>query len=369
MARILIVEDEPDIALGLQQDLQLEGYDVEVVGDGQSAVDRAGNGAIDLILLDVMLPRKDGLTVCRELRRSGMQTPIIVLTARGHEAEKVEGLDVGADDYLTKPFSPIELRARIRSILRHRKEWLGEGVRLDRELRTAAQVQQRFFPQTRPPAATLDYVGFCHPATFVGGDYFDYLDLPDDQLGLVVADVAGKGAPAALLMASLHACIRAHAPQHGRHCEEVARLVNDILHQATDAGRYATLFYGVYDRTTRVLRYVNAGHPPAMISRGDVVLQLGSDCGPVGLFETLAPVSRSVQLQPGDRFVIYSDGLTEAMDDANVEFGATRVSRLLLESRARSAADIRDALLAELRAHTNGCPQSDDVTVIAGVVR
>lgn len=118
MSRILIVEDDPDIALGLQQDLRLEGYEVEVVGDGQSAIDRAETGSFDLILLDVMLPGKDGFAVCRELRRSGLQTPIIVLTARSHEAEKVLGLELGADDYVTKPFSPMELRARIKAALR-----------------------------------------------------------------------------------------------------------------------------------------------------------------------------------------------------------------------------------------------------------
>jgi two-component system alkaline phosphatase synthesis response regulator PhoP len=118
MERILIVEDDPDIALGLQHDLRLEGYDVQVVGDGQQALDRAGTGAFDLVLLDVMLPGKDGFAVCRELRRSGQRMPIIVLTARSHEAEKVLGLELGADDYVTKPFSPMELRARIKAALR-----------------------------------------------------------------------------------------------------------------------------------------------------------------------------------------------------------------------------------------------------------
>jgi two-component system alkaline phosphatase synthesis response regulator PhoP len=118
MARILIVEDEPDIALGLQQDLLLEGYEVEVVGDGEQALERAGHGAVDLILLDLMLPQKDGFAVCRELRRAGRRMPIIVLTARAHEAEKVLGFELGADDYVTKPFSPMELRARIKAALR-----------------------------------------------------------------------------------------------------------------------------------------------------------------------------------------------------------------------------------------------------------
>jgi len=118
MAKILVVEDEPAIALGLKNDLKLEGYSVEVAGDGETALRRAGREAFDLILLDLMLPRKDGLAVCRELRHAGIRTPIIMLTAKAQEAEKVLGLDLGADDYVTKPFSPLELRARVKAILR-----------------------------------------------------------------------------------------------------------------------------------------------------------------------------------------------------------------------------------------------------------
>ncbi|MBP1689200.1 MAG: phoP 5, partial [Deltaproteobacteria bacterium] len=118
MARILIVEDEPDIALGLELDLRNEGYEVEVVGDGEQASRRAREPGWDLILLDVMLPRLDGFEVCRELRRAKVRTPVLMLTAKVHEAEKVMGLDMGADDYVTKPFSPRELRARIRALLR-----------------------------------------------------------------------------------------------------------------------------------------------------------------------------------------------------------------------------------------------------------
>jgi two-component system alkaline phosphatase synthesis response regulator PhoP len=118
MARILIVEDEPDIALGLQLDLRDEGYDVEVACDGEEGSRRAREPGWDLILLDVMLPLKDGFEVCRELRRSKIRTPVLMLTAKAQEAEKVMGLDMGADDYVTKPFSPRELRARIRALLR-----------------------------------------------------------------------------------------------------------------------------------------------------------------------------------------------------------------------------------------------------------
>lgn len=118
MIRILVVEDEPGIALGLRNDLALEGYAVEVAGDGETAVEHGRLGGFDLILLDVMLPRKDGYTVCRELRRAGVKTPLIMLTARVQEAEKILGLELGADDYVTKPFSPLELCARIKAVLR-----------------------------------------------------------------------------------------------------------------------------------------------------------------------------------------------------------------------------------------------------------
>jgi len=118
MANILVVEDERNIALVLEDDLKLEGYEVEVAGDGETAIERARDGAFDLILLDVMLPRKNGFAVCRELRRAGLRTPIILLTAKSQEAEKVLGLELGADDYVTKPFSPKELAARVRAVLR-----------------------------------------------------------------------------------------------------------------------------------------------------------------------------------------------------------------------------------------------------------
>jgi DNA-binding response OmpR family regulator len=118
VTKVLVVEDEPGIALGLRNDLTLEGYAVEVAGDGETASQRARDASFDLIVLDVMLPKKDGFAVCRDLRRAGVKTPVILLTARAQEAEKVLGLELGADDYVTKPFSPLELCARIKAVLR-----------------------------------------------------------------------------------------------------------------------------------------------------------------------------------------------------------------------------------------------------------
>jgi len=118
MARILVVEDEPSLALGLQEDLSIEGYEVEVARDGEAALQRALAGSFDLIVLDVMLPKRDGFEVCRQLRREGARVPILMLTAKTQESDKVLGLEIGADDYVTKPFSGRELRARIKALLR-----------------------------------------------------------------------------------------------------------------------------------------------------------------------------------------------------------------------------------------------------------
>jgi DNA-binding response OmpR family regulator len=135
MSRILIVEDEPSIALALEEDLRHEGYETEVVSDGDAAVERGAAGAFDLILLDVMLPKRDGFEVCRELRRVGIDSPIVLLTARTQEAEKVLGLEAGADDYVTKPYSPRELRARVKAHLRRSARQLGDVFRFgDAEL-------------------------------------------------------------------------------------------------------------------------------------------------------------------------------------------------------------------------------------------
>ena len=118
MPRILVVEDEPAIALGLEDDLRMEGYEVELAGDGVTGSQRGQEGSFDLIILDVMLPKKDGFEVCREVRRAGVRVPILMLTAKAREAEKVMGLELGADDYVTKPFGTRELRARIKALLR-----------------------------------------------------------------------------------------------------------------------------------------------------------------------------------------------------------------------------------------------------------
>ena len=164
MNRILVVEDEPGIALALEDSLRLEGHDVEVVSNGVAGGLRARDDSFDLILLDVMLPGKDGFTICKELRRAGLKTPVILLTARAQESDRVRGLDLGANDYVVKPFSSSELMARVRRLLREQENSRQDHKQFEDEVRAAAAVQQGLFPQYRPPIAALDYAAVCRPA-------------------------------------------------------------------------------------------------------------------------------------------------------------------------------------------------------------
>ncbi len=208
-----------------------------------------------------MLPYKDGFEVCRELREAGVTTPIVMWTAKTSEHDKVLGLDLGADDYVSKPFSLGELRARIRAALRHKP---GEpvGAHLQWQLRVAKSVQQRLFPQRHPQLESLDYAAFCQHALEMSGDYFDFLDLGMGKLGLLVVDVVGKGVPAALLMASVHAAVRSRAPLLGDCSGDLLSELNTLLFEATDNGTFAAIFYAIYNEATRMLTYSNAGHDP-----------------------------------------------------------------------------------------------------------
>jgi sigma-B regulation protein RsbU (phosphoserine phosphatase) len=216
MNRILVVEDEPGIALALEDCLRLEGLEVEVISNGVAASQRVQDATLDLILLDVMLPGKDGFTICRELRGAGLKTPVILLTAHGQESDRVLGLDLGANDYVVKPFSSSELMARVRRLLREQEHSRQDHKRFEDEVRAAAAVQEGLFPRYRPQIAGLDYSAICRPARGVSGDYYDFISLDGGRLGLLLADVCGKGMPAALLGASLHAAVRAFARRRVR---------------------------------------------------------------------------------------------------------------------------------------------------------
>ncbi len=374
MSRVLVVEDDPAILRGLTDNLRFESYEVLAATDGEAAYRLTHNGNPDLIILDLMLPKLDGYDLCRKLRREGIRTPILIMSARAQEEDRVLGLDLGADDYVTKPFSMRELLARVRTTLRHEQELIRERAHFDEEMRGASDVQQRLFPQSQPSLATLEYAGVCLPARGVSGDYYDFLDLGAGRLGLVVADVAGKGPSAALLTATLHASIHTHGPRLGERCDEVVSRLNSLLYESTDAERFATLFYAVYDDSTRVLSYVNAGHEPPLLIRGEGEAQ-PLDCDlvdgatlPVGIFANLQARTRVLRLHPGDWLAIFSDGLTEAFNEEEEQFGRPRLSEVLVGNRDLSTIAMRGAILAGVKRHCGAQPQNDDLTLVVARV-
>ena len=370
MNRILVVEDDAAVLRGLKDNLAFESYDVLTASDAEGAYHLIHDKRPDLVLMDVMLPGMWGSELCRRLRAEGVTTPIVLLSARADETDRVLGLDVGADDYVSKPFGVRELSARIRSILRNRREVVADYGRLAHELQSAADVQRALFPRTLPALRTLDCCGLCQPASAVGGDYFDYIPIDSGRVALVLADVAGKGMPAALLMASLHGIIRAQAASMATELDRLVAAINTVLHADASRCSYATLFYAVYDDRIRILEFVNAGHPAALIVRrttasGPSVIPLHATCPPVGLFATIEPAPSRIQLEFGDSLVVYSDGVVEAVNTTGDEFGREGLIDLIIRLARGSSQMLCESVLAALLRHQAGARQHDDITVLA----
>jgi len=261
-------------------------------------------------------------------------------------------------------FSLIEFDEATRRLEAERR---AQAARLEAERQTAhdlavaKQVQTRLFPQHKPLIRTLAYPGSCQPARTVGGDYYDFLDLGSQKLGLVVADIAGKGIGAALLMANLQAALRSQCATAGEAPERFLRSVNRLLHANTSEGDYATLFFAEYDDGTRKLRYSNCGHPPALLLRGDGSLErLGATCTVVGLFEKWDCAMEERELAPGDAVLLYTDGVTEALNEEGEELRLLEAAR---QHRELSSPDLLAAVADQVREFSPH-EQADDITLI-----
>jgi sigma-B regulation protein RsbU (phosphoserine phosphatase) len=338
---------------------------VLTAADGEAGYLSLREHTPDLVILDLMLPKLSGYDLCRRVRGEGFNAPILMLSARSQEGDRVLGLDLGANDYVSKPFSLRELLARVRALLRHEREHHLDEARLGSELEMAAEVQQRLFPRILPPAPGLDYAGICRPARGVSGDYYDFLALGDGKLGLLLADVSGKGMSAALLGASLHAAVRANAVSAGDRCGEVLAKASHMLFETTTAERFATVFYGVYDPATRVLTYANAGHCPPMLVRGGDCMRLGSLTPPAGMMAALPALQQSVELAPGDWLLIFSDGIQEAAGDSGEDFGDGGLLDSLGRLGKGTAAEVCAGIVDEVRDYIRERRQADDITLIA----
>jgi serine phosphatase RsbU (regulator of sigma subunit)/predicted enzyme related to lactoylglutathione lyase len=232
------------------------------------------------------------------------------------------------------------------------------------ELEIATQVQARLFPQRLPAMRSLEYAGACVQTRRVGGDYYDFLDLGQERLGLVIGDIAGKGMPAALLMANLQANLRSQCAIAVEEPERLLRSVNRLFYENTADNAYATFFYSEFDDRTGRLRYANCGHLPALLLRQDgEVEHLSAGSSVLGLFPEWECCTEERELMPGDLLAIYTDGITEAFDDRDEEFGESRLLDALHTHRARRPTDIVAAVFDAVREFSPR-EQRDDITMI-----
>jgi serine phosphatase RsbU (regulator of sigma subunit) len=236
--------------------------------------------------------------------------------------------------------------------------------RVAQEIEIARQVQARLFPQTLPRLSTLVYAGVCQQARQVGGDYYDFLNLGQEQLGLVIGDIAGKGIAAALLMANLQANVRSQCAIAFDQPQRFLESVNELFFNNTTESAYATLFFAGYDDRTRRLRYANCGHLAALLLRSDDTLeQLDSTATVLGLFERWNCSIRECQLFCGDTLVVYTDGVTESFNDRGEDFGEQRLIQSLRRFREHPPDGLLASILNEVR-QFSGSEQQDDITVI-----
>jgi sigma-B regulation protein RsbU (phosphoserine phosphatase) len=232
------------------------------------------------------------------------------------------------------------------------------------ELEDAREVQQQLLPRAGPAIAGLEYAGQCRPAASVGGDYYDFLPISDGRVGFAIGDVSGKGIPAALLMATLQASLRGLAISSPPALPQLMTSLNKLMYEATPSNRFATLFYGAYDPKSREFAYVNGGHNSPMVLRGTDVLRLNEGGPAVGLFGPAKYEQSSVALQTGDVLVLFTDGVSEAMNEAMEEFGEERLMEVVRRGSALKTSELIEDVFESCDRFAAGAPQHDDMTML-----
>lgn len=367
--RILIVDDVKANVDVLVQALK-DDYKLSVALDGESALKSASRTSPDLILLDIVMPGIDGYEVCRRLRaaKETHEIPVMFLSSLEDVSDKARGFEAGGNDYLTKPFEILEVKARVRSLVKAKAYADAVKEALDRDLRIARQIQMGILPADLSPCTTatgLDIHAMLEPAGQVGGDLYEVLRV-GARVVVALGDVSGKGIPASLFMAVTMTLLRSMA----RQCEkpdEILRRINDELTASNPQGMFVTLCCAVFDLSTSRVTCASAGHHPAVhLGPGRPPRQVFSSSGPaLGLHPGVQLSSETLALEPGETLILFSDGVTEAFDPGQDLFGEQRLLAQLEHEPGGTAAETVSSILGAVRRHAAGAPQSDDVTILA----
>ncbi len=369
--------------------LKGHGYSIETVNSPADLLAAVARQRFDILLIDLNYARdttsgREGLDVLTRLREIADPPPVVAMTGWATVGLAVEAMQYGVSDFVEKPWTNTrlleilhkqiglgrerrELRRRAAEEARAREEALIHLQEQEREIAEAKAIQEKLLPREIPQMPGYEIATAWQSARLVGGDYFDILPLDDKTLGICIADVAGKGMPAALLMSNLQAAVRGLSSLSVAPDLLCSRL-NSIVYRNTESDRFITFFYAHVDGSTRRLAYVNAGHNAPFVVRSDGSHERLRDGGAVlGVFASRNYDMGSAQLSAGDRVILFTDGVTEACNPAGEEFGEARLLRLLEGHRTLSANELQAKIIAVVGEFSGGRWQDDATLLVLAV--
>ena len=372
---ILVVDDTPTNLSVLVGILQGHGYRILVARNGQTALEIARRTQPDMMLLDVVMPGTSGFDVARELRRdpSLSETIVVFLSALGDVSDKVSGLELGAVDYITKPYQSEEVLARIRGHVVRKQ--LERDLRisrdsLDNELRSAGEMQRMLLPQALPVNSRVMFVADYRTSLYAGGDYYDAFPLDADRLGVFVADVSGHGAKAAIIMAMMRTLLHSSEiplEEPGK----VLSTLNRHFSYLKETSLFATALYALIDPVSESIRIACAGHPPPLLLRnthGTKMLPCDATL-PLFMFDLAKiPVSEH-KLFPDDRIFFYTDGLTERRSKTGEMFGFERLLEILDHDSTSSPEQLLRSVIQRVESFADGQEPDDDQTMLVAALQ
>ena len=367
-SRILVADDQLDILQALRLLLVDAGYETDLVSSVGDVMERMSERAYDLLLMDLNYTRdttsgREGLELLDRVRSKDAGLPVVVMTGWGSIETAVEAMRRGARSFVQKPWDDRTLVEVVEREVAEGQAARRRDARFSRDYEEARQIQRALLPAVMPVLDGCQIAARWTPASGIGGDCFDALRISDTRVVIAIADVVGKGLPAALLMSNLQAAVRAFAtPDAQPH--EVCSSVNRLLCRNIASGKFVTFCYAVVDLERGLVSYANAGHNPPMLIRADGRVEYLATTGLVlGVSSDWAYTTGTATFSPGDRLVCYTDGMTEARSNDDEEYGEERLARLAARTPGGCAESLVDTLNAAVVAWTNG-PAQDDATLI-----
>ncbi|HMF97582.1 MAG TPA: SpoIIE family protein phosphatase [Vicinamibacterales bacterium] len=371
-SRVLVADDQADVLEALRWLLTGEGYEAQFVTSAEAVMETLDRAAFDLLLMDLNYSRdttsgREGLALIPRVRERDPHLPIVVMTGWGSIDTAVEAMRLGAKSFVQKPWDDAALREIVEREITDGLAARRQDRRQQRERDDARLIQRALLPASLPEFDRIRIATSWRPADGVGGDCFDVV-AAGDRVGIVMADVAGKGMPAALLMSNLQAAVRAFASDAADPAS-ICSSVNRLLCRHMVSGRFVTCCFAWLDPARHSFAYANAGHnPPLLIHANGRVERLAEAGVVMGIFPDATYSTATGPLVPGDRLLFFTDGITEAHDAAGDEFGEERLAAAALAARACSAEGLKRHLVAAIDAFTGGT-FDDDATLMTIEIR